>query len=85
MSGAAEASVATQPLCSIATFADVQRVIGGSISKVDVIDEDSLHQLSCIYLDSQNLFNSLSLVFVTSDRVAKTAAKWASAAAYYGE
>ncbi len=85
VSGAAEASTATHPLCAIATFADVQGVIGGSISKLDVIDVVSLHKLSCIYLDSQDLYNSLNLEFVTNERLAKTGGNWSDAAAYYGE
>ncbi len=82
-SGAALASA--HPLCSIATPAEVQQAIGGNINKVDVIDEESLHQLSCLYLDSQDLYNSLALIFVTDERLAKTASQWSDAGTYYAE
>lgn len=85
MVAAAEASVATHPLCALAQFDEVRAVVGGHIAKLDVIDEESLHSVDCVFLDSQDLYNGLSIKFITSERLIKTASRWSSAKAYFEE
>jgi len=82
---AAEASVATHPLCDTASFDEVSAVVGGHIDKRDVIDEATLHGLDCIYFDSHDLYNGFALKFVTSERLQKTDSSWPSANAYFKE
>ena len=72
-------------VCGLASLADVQAVIGGRIEKVDVIDEASLPTLDCIYADAGDLYNSLSLRFVTTGRLVATDSQWTTAAAYFAE
>jgi hypothetical protein len=82
---AAEASVATHPLCDLVAFDEVSAVVGGHIAKLDVIDDESLHSVDCIFLDPQDFYNGLSIKFVTSERLVKTASRWSSAQAYFEE
>jgi len=85
VSNAAESSVATHPLCETATYAEVQAVLGGAIGRMDVINESTLDNISCIYIDANDLYNGLSIKFVTTERLAKTASQWPDAAAYFAE
>ena len=80
-----DAAAPTNPLCALATFPEVQAVIGGTISKVDVIDEQDLDYVDCIYLDQQDVYKSMSIRFTTTDKLVKTNAKWTNAAAYFAE
>lgn len=75
----------SNPLCAVATQAEVQAVIGGAITKIDVIDEADLPYVDCIYLDSQDVFNSLSIGYVTTEKLGKTNSQWPTAAAYFAE
>lgn len=85
VAAAAEASIATHPLCELASFDEVSTVVGGHIDQRDVIDEASLHSLDCIYLDSHDFYNGFALKFVTSERLQKTDSRWSSARDYYDE
>lgn len=85
VSNVVEASAATHPLCQLATFADVQAVVGGTISKLDVIDEDGLTSIKCVYIDQGNYTSGMSIGFVTNDKLAKAAGKWSTAADYFAE
>lgn len=60
-------------------------MIGGTITKIDVIDEADLPYVDCIYLDSQDVFNSLSIGYVTTEKLGKTNSQWPTAAAYFAE
>lgn len=85
VSNAAESSVTTHPLCETATHAEVQAVIGGIVGQVDVIDENTLDHISCIYIDAKDLYNALKIEFVTTERLAITTSQWPNAAAYFAE
>lgn len=82
---APDAAAATNPLCNLATLPDVQAVVGGKISKIDVIDEATLDNLSCVYLDQQDYNNGLTIQFISTDRLVKTDSQWKTAAAYFAE
>lgn len=85
VSSAVEASAATHPLCQLATFADVQAAVGGTISQLDVIDEDGLTRIACVYVDQGNYNGGMSIGFVTNEKLMKAASQWASAADYFAE
>lgn len=72
-------------VCELASPADVQTVIGGNVATVDVIDEATLPTLDCIYTDTGDLYNSLALRFVTTERLLATESQWRTAAAYFAE
>jgi hypothetical protein len=82
---AAEASVATHPLCDTAKPEEVDAVVGGHHTKMDVIDEETLHTLDCIFLDPQDIYNGFSIRFVTNERLIKAGSNWSSANAYFEE
>ena len=82
---AQEEAAATNPLCDLATLAEVQGVVGGNISKVDVLDVEDLTDLSCIYLDEQDFNNGLTIKFVTTDKLVKLDSPWKTAADYFAE
>lgn len=82
---AAEASVATHPLCALVEFDEVSAVVGGHIAKLDVIDDESLHSVDCVFLDPQDIYNGLSIKFISSERLIKTVSRWSSAQAYFEE
>ena len=81
----ADASSATHPLCSLAQYAEIQAVVGGNISKVDVIDDPMAQSVDCVYLDPSDIYNGLSLRFTTTERLTKSGSQWANAAAYVAE
>ena len=85
VAAAAEASVATHPLCETANFEEVDAVVGGRHTKMDVIDEETLHTLDCIFLDPQDIYNGFSIRFVTNERLSKAGSNWSSAKAYFEE
>src|SRR5690606_33632596 len=70
VAAAADAAGATHPLCALAQFAEIQSVVGGNISKVDVIDVPMSQSLDCVYLDPSDLYNGLTLRFTTTERLA---------------
>lgn len=82
---AATASTATHPLCRTATFAQVQAVIGGTIDKVDVIEDGSMPSVDCVYLDTSDVYAGLSLRFFTTQALAAVGSQWSTAAEYYAE
>ncbi len=82
---AAAASVATHPLCALVEFDEVSAVVGGHIAKLDVIDDESLHSVDCVFLDPQDVYNGLSIKFISSERLIKTVSRWSSAQAYFEE
>ncbi len=75
----------TNPLCALATMGEIQTVIGGTSTQIDVIDVPDLDRLTCVYLDTQNIYSSMSIDFVTTERLVKTASPWPTAAAYFAE
>ncbi|MBK7043669.1 MAG: hypothetical protein IPH50_08225 [Rhodanobacteraceae bacterium] len=85
VAAAAEASIATHPLCALVEFDEVSAVVGGHIAKLDVIDDESLHSVDCVFLDPQDIYNGLSIKFVSTERLVKTASRWSSASAYFEE
>lgn len=85
MLACASASMLANPLCEKATFAEVQAVVGGSISKLDVIDEPDMSNLSCVYLDTQDLYNGLTIQFITDERLKASKSRWSTAKAYFEE
>jgi len=82
---AAAASVATHPLCALVEFDEVSAVVGGHIARIDVIDDESLHSVDCVFLDPQDIYNGLSIKFVSTERLIKTSSRWPSALAYFEE
>lgn len=82
---AQEEAIPSNPLCALATLPEVQAVVGGTISKIDVIDEATLTNLSCVYLDQKDYNNGLTIQFITTDRLVKTDSQWKTAAAYFAE
>ncbi|MEO7910484.1 MAG: hypothetical protein ABIV47_12620 [Roseiflexaceae bacterium] len=80
-----EEAALTNPLCNLATMPEVQAVVGGTITKIDVIDEATLDNLSCVYLDEHDYNNGLTIQFITTDRLVKSDSKWSTAAAYFAE
>jgi hypothetical protein len=85
VSAAAEAEVATNPLCDTATFAEVAAVVGGNIAKHDVIEGEGMESVDCVFLDPGDLYNGLSIRFVTTDLLTKAQSPWSSAVAYFAE
>ena len=85
VAAAADASSATHPLCSLAQYPEIQAVVGGNISKVDVIDVPMSQSVDCVYLDPSDLYNGLSLRFTTTERLTQAGGQWANAAAYVAE
>jgi len=79
------ASVATHPLCNLLSFAEVSAVAGGTFNKLDVIDADDMHSVDCVYLDMSDLYNGVTIRFVTTEKLVTTASKWRSASAYFEE
>lgn len=86
---AAGSDIAIQPaenaLCATATFAEVSAAAGGAFDKVDVIDEEGLHYVDCIYLDSKDLYNGLSMRIVSNAKLVASGGSWPSATAYFDE
>ena len=78
-------SAASNPLCELATLAEVQAVTGGNITKIDVIDVADLTGLSCVYLDEQDIYNGLTIDYHTTEKLVKTNSQWTTAAAYFAE
>jgi hypothetical protein len=85
VAAAADASSATHPLCALAQYEEIQAVVGGNISKVDVIDDPMAQSLDCVYLDPSDPYNGLSLRFTTTERLTRTGSQWADAGAYVAE
>jgi hypothetical protein len=75
----------TNPFCELATLAEVQAVIGGRITKIEVIDVPDLTSLSCVYLDEQNVSNGLTIDYHTTEKLVATNSQWTTAAAYFAE
>ena len=82
---AAPPAAASNPLCDLATQAEVQAVIGGSITKIDVIDVADLTSLDCVYLDPQDFKKGLSIQYTTTERLVKTNSQWSTTADYFAE
>ena len=82
---AQEEAIPSNPLCALATLPEVQAVVGGTISKIDVIDEATLPNLSCVYLDQKDYNNGLTIQFISTGRLVKTGSQWNTAAAYFAE
>lgn len=85
VAAAAEASSATHPLCALAQYAEIQAVVGGNISKVDVIDVPLSQSVDCVYLDPSDLYNGMTLRFTTTERLTQAGGQWANAAEYVAE
>lgn len=87
VAGAAEASAAAHPLCELVTFADIQAAGGGNVSQLDVLNAADSDNIQCIYIDQGNYLGAgMSLHFVTSEKLAATAAsRWTTAAEYFEE
>lgn len=85
VSDAAESSVDTNPLCDLATFAQVTAVIGGNVNKLDVIQDASMPSVDCVYLDTADLYAGLTLRFFTSEALTRANSQWPTAAAYFAE
>ena len=85
VSDAADASVDTNPLCDLATFAQVTAVIGGNVNKRDVIQDASMPSVDCVYLDTADLYAGLTLRFFTGEALTRTDSQWPTAAAYFAE
>jgi len=81
----AASAAATNPLCELATFAEVEAVTSGTIAKIDVIDIPNLVTVTCLYLDSQDVLNAMSIEYVTTEKLVKTNSQWPTAAAYFAE
>ena len=85
IASAADAATKTHPLCSLATYDEIRAVVGGHISKVDVIDDPMSQSVDCVYLDPSDLYNGLSLRFTTTERLTQSGSQWSNAAAYVAE
>ena len=79
------ASPAANPLCGMATFAEVSATTGGNFDKVDIIDVPDLHYLDCVFLDSKDLYAGLTIRFVSTGKLVATSSPWKTAAAYFEE
>lgn len=79
------ASAPANPLCAMATFAEVSAATGSHFDKVDVIDQPDLHYLDCVFLDSRDLYAGLTIRFVSTTKLVATSSNWQTAAAYFEE
>ena len=82
---AAEAATTSHPYCDAATFAEVGAVIGAQLGKVAVSAGEGMQSVDCVYLDPANIYNGLSIQFVTSELLQKADSPWSTAAAYVEE
>lgn len=85
VAAAATAAASTHPLCDLVSYDEVRGVVGGNISRLDVIDDPASPHVDCIYLDPSDHYNGLTLRFTPSARLVAAGSPWTSVSAYVEE
>jgi len=75
----------SRALCASADAADVREAIGGSPGAGDVVLDDPDMGISCMFVDTGNYNNGLSLLFHTSADLRAADGRWETAAEYFEE
>lgn len=76
---------ASRALCASVAAADVAQAIGGTPGAGEVTTDDPLTGIGCVFVDSGNYYNGLSLDFRTNADLLASGGQWASVTEYFEE